>query len=120
MIPNLRSLAERSERDASQNLPHGKLQSQSAADQNWCFTVKQLTNTNVDYTPVIDKFHLYGHVRHIVHERDSKNKDHIHGIIALRKGFLRTKLVTPNYNMKLDEVINEYQWKKYIYKDYKK
>lgn len=110
--------AERSEREAS--LTDRLVKAQTSPNVNWCFTVKQLTNENVTYDPVLDKMNMYGVIRHCCQEQDSKGKFHIHGIVALPKGFLRKKLITPNYNIKLDEVINEYQWLKYIYKDQKK
>lgn len=50
-------------------------------------------------------------------EKDKQGKLHIHGIIYLKKGFYRKKLMMPNLHLKLVELHNREGWIKYIHKD---
>jgi len=97
------------------------LQIDKQPNQAWAFTYKFLCNkieNNVSsYAPVINNLNTHGYIKHIQHENDSKGRVHIHGIVLLRKGFLRKKLIVPGFNCHLSEILNEDGWMKYCDKD---
>lgn len=86
----------------------------------WCFTVKYNKHdhevTLETYQVVLDLFTKYGFVKYVESETDSKGVLHLHGILMLRKGFFRRRLVLPNYHLHLMECTSEDQWLKYITK----
>lgn len=83
----------------------------------WAFTYKYLSTCNrvVDiYDICRERLSKYGFIKHIVEELDSKGKLHIHGIVMLRKGFFRQKLIVHGFHLHLAEVYDEKDWIKYM------
>lgn len=91
-------------------------------NQAWAFTYKVLGNTYTPdvYIPVISHLNDCGLVKHVVEERDSKGKLHIHGIVLLRKGFHRKRLIQKGFNCHLSEIQNDTAWINYCNKDQKR
>jgi len=92
---------------------------QKAINTPWAFTVKKLGLGEVlvtDYISVMDVFRKFGYVDCHHYERDSLGKLHIHGIVLLRKGFLRKRLCVNGFHLKLVEIYNRAGWELYINK----
>lgn len=89
----------------------------------WAFTVKKLRSPSLadeaHYTKVLLHLSKFGFVKTCRSERDPKGVLHIHGIIMLRKGMLRKKLVVQGFHMKLELIYDEHGWEDYIMKDQK-
>lgn len=89
----------------------------------YAYTVKVLSNKTMDPNYEQDVFSRWRKLGVefdcSVSERDSKGKLHYHGIIYLRKGFYRRKLVVRGYHMKLEELYDRAGWIRYIEKDLK-
>lgn len=87
----------------------------------FAYTVKKLGTTEVasaDYDPFFDKLNSYSiKVEYKVPEADSKGKLHYHGIIYLKKGFFRKRIMVKGFHVKLVELYNRDGWIKYISKD---
>jgi len=86
----------------------------------WAFTVKKLGSEELsptDYAEIIQHYHKYGFVDCHYYEKDSKGKMHVHGIILLRKGFMRKKLCAIGFHTKLVEMYDRRGWELYILKD---
>lgn len=90
-------------------------------NQNWAFTYKYLGNVKANhvstYCPVLNNLQSNGHVKYCAYEKDPSDRVHIHGIVVLRKGFLRKKLCVPGFHCHLSEIVNEDIWLKYCRKD---
>lgn len=89
--------------------------------QAWAFTIKKtgrnLTDVKIeDYALIIDKFNKAGFIKDIAKENDSKGVLHLHGIILLRKGFLRKSICLNGFHVKLVEIYDENGWLGYITK----
>jgi len=91
-----------------------------AINMSWAFTFKKLGNGYVlpkDYDQVIRVLNRYGYVDCHFYERDSSGKLHVHGIVQLRKGFMRKRLAIQGFHMHLVEIYERQGWEKYILKD---
>jgi len=91
-----------------------------ANNMSWAFTFKKLGNGYVlpkDYDQVIRVLNRYGYVDCHFYERDSLGKLHVHGIVQLRKGFMRKRLAIQGFHMHLVEMYERQGWEKYILKD---
>jgi len=91
-----------------------------AKNQSWAFTFKKLGNGYVlpkDYDYCIQILNRYGYVDCHFYEKDSKGKLHVHGIVQLRKGFMRKRLGINGFHMHLVEIYERQGWEKYILKD---
>jgi len=88
----------------------------------YAFTYKFLGNKPNDvktYLPVITNLNNNGYVKFCKSEKDSKDRIHIHGIVLLRKGFFRKKLIVQGFHGHFSEITNEAVWLKYCSKDVK-
>jgi len=97
-----------------------KLEIIKSQQQGWAFTVKKLGKGKVtleSYVDVIGLFNKYGFIKKAEYERDSRGVLHVHGILLLRKGFLRKKLLLQGFHTKLEELYDESGWVDYIVKD---
>lgn len=85
----------------------------------FAYTIKSLgVNKDDDYSPFFNKLkRLNITVEYKISERDSKGKLHYHGIIYLKKGFYRKRLLLRGYHIKLEEIYDKAGWIKYIHKD---
>lgn len=98
------------------------MQIDKSVNQAWAFTYKFLgdlsgRNDSIRYAPVIDNLNANGFVKYVQGEFDPKGKYHIHGIVLLRKGMLRKKLIVQGFNCHLSEIVNEDVWLRYCNKD---
>lgn len=90
----------------------------------FAYTVKKLNSAldfpkESDYEPFFSKLAKFNiPVEYKVAEQDSKNHLHYHGIMYLKKGFFRKRLVVKGIHLKLDEVYDRAGWLKYISKDF--
>ena len=90
-----------------------------SVNTSWAFTVKKLGHdvTTSDYAAVIELYRKFGFVDSHYYERDSVGKFHVHGIVQLRKGFLRKRLCLPGFHTKLVELYDRRGWELYILRD---
>lgn len=88
----------------------------------WAFTIKK-TGINLNkvtietYSSIVKRFNESGFIKDIEEEYDSKQVLHLHGIVLLRKGFMRKMLCMPGFHVKLEEIYDELGWIKYINKN---
>jgi len=89
-------------------------------NSSYAFSVKVLKNpkeaTAMTYVSYIDHMYNHGLIKYIFYEYDSQDIMHIHGVIILRKGFLKKKLCYPGFNTDLTEITDEEGWLKYCNK----
>jgi len=107
-------------KDSDKKVNNGKLEIEKSDQQAWAFTVKVLGKKSAkheDYVDVIGTFNKYGFIKKAEFEKDSKGLLHVHGILLLRKGFLRKKLCLHGFHTKLVEMYDEVGWTEYILKD---
>lgn len=93
-----------------------KLENQEA----WAFTYKKLGSKKVlpaDYAGVLTLLNTYGYVKHVREELDSAGKCHIHGIVLLRRGFHRKRLIVNGFHCCLRSIYDEKDWVRYCNKD---
>jgi len=91
-----------------------------AKNMSWAFTYKRLGNGFVlpkDYTQVIKVLSDYGFVDCHFYEKDSLGKLHVHGIVQLRKGFLRKRLAIHGFHCHFEELYDRNGWEYYIARD---
>jgi len=98
-----------------------KLQEHKHYEMPWAFTVKKLgLNKDVcvdTYDLIKKKWAGLGRITHLVYETDQAGKIHIHGVIMLRKGFYRQRLVVKGFNLNLTEINSMEHWLRYIEKE---
>jgi hypothetical protein len=96
----------------------GEINIYKVEQQPYAFTVKRIFKpkevTDSDYLDIMAKWSHFGLIKCYEFEKDSHGILHIHGIILLRKGFYRKKLVIKGYSTRLDELYDETGWMRYI------
>lgn len=101
----------------------GLYRTEKATQQAWAFTIKKLGGSARevsfvrDYVQVVEQLKRMGYVKMLTEESDSDGRLHIHGIILLRKGFMRKRLCFPTYHTYLVEIYDEKYWIDYIHKE---
>lgn len=87
----------------------------------FAYTVKALGAVNINknhYDSFFQKLDKLGvKVEYKIGEKDSLGKLHYHGIIYVKKGFFRKRIMMKGYHVKLEEIYNKEGWVKYIHKD---
>lgn len=85
----------------------------------FAYTVKSnCKELDANYDPFFDKLKKFKiTIEYNISERDSKGKVHYHGILYLKKGFYRKRLVTKGFRLLLKEITDRAGWIKYIHKD---
>lgn len=87
----------------------------------FAYTVKTLGAsdcTEADYAPFFDKIAKFGITcEYKIPEKDKNGKLHYHGILYLKKGFFRKRIMCKLFHIKLVELYDRKGWMKYIHKD---
>lgn len=89
----------------------------TAKNQAWAFTYKYLGSESRRYDVPLLNMAKYGFVKKVVSEKDSKGREHIHGIVLLPRGFHRKKLMVQGFHCCLKEIYDEVTWQKYCDKN---
>lgn len=75
-------------------------------------------NTKEHYVPFFDRLKkLNIGIEYKVLEKDKRGRLHYHGILYLKKGFYRKRLMMDGLHLKLKEIYDKSGWVKYIHKD---
>lgn len=91
--------------------------------EEYAFTVVYLkTVTDIElglrYQEIFDKWQKFGvDIKDkVVEYGDELKKMHYHGVIGIKRGLYRKKLMMANYSIKLEAIYNKEGWQRYISK----